>query len=67
MRSALLEVPGVMRVQATLENGDVVVTYDPRTTTVDALTAAVSAAAGPMPHFSYVAKVKEGPRPASGP
>lgn len=67
MRSALLGVPGVARVQVTLENGDAVVTYDPRTTTVDALMAVVNDTAGPLPHFQYVAKVKEGPRAVSAP
>lgn len=67
MRSALLAVPGVTRVQVTLENGDVVVTYDARTTTVDSLMAAVSETVGPLPHFQYDAKLKDGPRAVSAP
>jgi copper chaperone CopZ len=67
VRSALLEVEGVTRVQVLLQQGTVIVTYDDRTTTVDALVAAVGRAPGPMGPNPYHASVKEPPRPvASG-
>lgn len=65
MRSALLDVPGVTRVQATLESGEAIVTYDPKTTTVESLVAAVNGAIGPLADLQYRATVKEGPRPVS--
>lgn len=70
MRSALLQIPGVTRVQASLvslQDGDAVVTYDPRTTKVESLIEAVNAADGPLAVRPYRATVKEGPRPASAP
>ncbi len=67
MRSALLEVPGVTRVQVSLETGDVVVTYDPRTTTVDSLVAVVNKTEAPVSCVQYNATVKVGPRAASTP
>jgi len=67
VRSALLEVPGVTRVQATLttltEGGEAVVTYDPRTVTVEALITAVNSAEGPFGGIQYKATVKDPPRP----
>ena len=65
MRSALLEVPGVTRVQVNLEAGEAVVTFDPRVVAVDALVTAVNEADGPASPRQYRAEVKEGPRPAS--
>lgn len=65
MRSALLEVPGVTRVQVALENSEAIVTYDPRTASVDALLAAVNEADGPLSLLQYRANVKDGPHPAS--
>jgi copper chaperone CopZ len=67
VRSALLEVPGVTRVQASLETRDVVVTYDPRTTTVDSLVAVVNKTEAPVSNTWYNATVKVEPRPASTP
>jgi copper chaperone CopZ len=66
VRSALLEVPGVTRVQVTLKNSEAIVTYDPRAATVDALLAAVNEADGPLSPLQYRAEVKDGPRSASG-
>ena len=66
MRSALLEIRGVTRVQATLETlteGQAVVTYDPRAVTVDALITAVNNTAGPLADIQYRATVKDPPRP----
>ena len=65
MRSALLEVPGVTRAQVNLETGEVLVTYDPGTATVDAILTAVDQADGPLSPRQYRAQVKAGPRPAS--
>lgn len=65
MRSALLEVKGVTRVQVALETGEAIVTYDPPATT-EAMISAVAAAApvGPLP---YTATVKVASQPgASG-
>jgi hypothetical protein len=68
VRSALLAVEGVTRVQVVLQQAEVIVTYDERMTTVDALIAAVDAAPGPMGPSPYRATVKQPPRPApSGP
>lgn len=61
MRSALLEVKGVTRVQVSLETGEATVTYHPPATTqamISALAAAVPV--GPLP---YQATVKVAPRP----
>jgi len=65
VRSALLEVPGVTRVQVSLETGDVVVTYDPRTTTVDSLVAVVNETDGPLSPLQYNATVKVAPHAPS--
>lgn len=65
VRSALLEVPGVTRVQVSLETGEIVVTYDPRTATVDSLVAAVNETDPPLAQIQYNATVKVGPRAAS--
>jgi copper chaperone CopZ len=65
VRSALLKVPGVTRVQVSLETSDAVVTYDPRVAKVESLVAAVDAAPGPISERQYLAEVKVGPRPAS--
>ena len=67
MRSALLEVPGVTRVQVSLETGEAIVTYDPRTTTVDSLVAVVNKTEAPVSNTWYNATVKVEPRPASTP
>ena len=55
MRSALLAVGGVTRVQVDLERKEAVVTYDPRAAEVAALVAAVNAVEEPFP---FVASVK---------
>lgn len=65
MRSALLAVEGVTRVQVLLQQGEVIVTYDEKMTNVDALIAVIDAAPGPMGPGPYRATVKEQPRPAS--
>jgi copper chaperone CopZ len=68
VRSALLEVPGVTRVQAELVDlkaGEATVTFDPRVVAVEALVAAVDRAEGPLGPKMYRAELKEGPRPAS--
>ena len=67
MRSALLDIPGVTRVEASLETGDVVITYDPCTTTVDSLVAVVNKTEAPVSNTWYNATVKVEPRPASTP
>ncbi|MDO8677665.1 MAG: heavy metal-associated domain-containing protein [Acidobacteriota bacterium] len=61
VRSALLEVKGVTRVQVSLETSEAIVTYDPPATT-QAMISAVAAAApvGPLP---YKATVKVAPQP----
>lgn len=65
MRSALLEVKGVTRVQVALETGEATVTYDPPATTEAMISAlAATAPVGPVP---YKATVKVAPRGASGP
>lgn len=64
MRSALLEIPGVTRVQISLEKKEALVTYDARVTTPAALIAAVEAAPHPAPERSYAAAIKEAPRSA---
>ena len=65
MRSELLEVPGVTRVQVSLETGEVVVNYDPRTTTVDSLVAVLNKTDGPVSPRQYTATFKVGPRAPS--
>jgi len=65
VRSALLEVPGVTRVQVDLKAGEAIVTFDPRVVAVDALVTAVNQADGPLSPRQYSAEVKEGPHPAS--
>ena len=65
MRSALLDIPGVTRVEASLETGEILVTYDPRTATVDSFVAAVNRAEPPLANIVYAARVKAGPRAAS--
>jgi copper chaperone CopZ len=67
VRSALLEVPGVTRVQVDLKAGETVVTFDPRRVAVDALINAVNQAEGPLSQRQYIAEVKVGPRPTSAP
>ena len=64
MRSALLEVDGVARVQVTLEQATALVTYDARITDVEALVDAVNAAEGPQGPFQYTAAAKDPPRAA---
>ena len=61
MRSALLAVTGVTRVQVSIETGEAVVTYDPPATT-DAMIKAVDTAmpVGPEP---YKAAIKSASRP----
>ena len=56
MRSALLEVKGVARVQVSLENHEAVVTYEPPATP-DAMIKAIDAAM-PVGPESYKATVK---------
>ena len=63
MRSALLEVMGVTRVQVMLEKGEAIVTYDPRAVTIDALITAVNKTEGPFGGIQYKATMKEPPRP----
>lgn len=55
MRSALLEVKGVTRVQVSLQAGEAVVTYEPPATT-QAMIAAVNAAPpqGPVPYKATI-------------
>jgi copper chaperone CopZ len=65
VRSALLKVPGVTRVQASLDTHEAIVTFDPGTVAVDALITAVNEADGPLSARQYRATVKTGPRPAS--
>ena len=63
MRSALLEIEGVTRVQVLLASGDVIVTYDATMTTVEALIDALEAATGPLMPRQYDASIKEAPQP----
>ena len=68
VRSALLEVRGVTRAQVSLGNllaGEAIVTYDPRTATVEAILKAVNQADGPLSPRQYRAEVKGSPRPSS--
>jgi copper chaperone CopZ len=59
VRSALLDVKGVTRVQVSLENGEAVVTYDPPATT-EAMIRAVDTAM-PVGPEAYQATVKASP------
>jgi copper chaperone CopZ len=63
VRSALLEVKGVTRVQVSLETGEAIVTYDPPATTAAMISAL--AAAPPVGPVPYKATVKVSPRPNS--
>ena len=63
MRSALLELTGVTRVQVLLDKGEVIVTYDPGAVTIDALMTTLNNADGPFGALQYKATVKEPPRP----
>jgi copper chaperone CopZ len=63
VRSALLEIKGVTRVQVSLEKGEAIITYDPRAAGTQALIEAVGKAVGPGP-FTYSATVKVPPSPA---
>ena len=65
VRSALLGVPGVTRVQVDLAAGEATVTFNPSVVSVDALVTAVDQAEGPLSTRQYRAEVKQGPRPAS--
>jgi copper chaperone CopZ len=65
VRSALLEIPGVTRVQVNLEAGEAILTYDPRAATVEQLVAAVNEAPGPLSAFQYRAELKKGAGSAS--
>jgi copper chaperone CopZ len=67
VRSALLEVPGVTRVQVSLETGEVVVNYDPRSATVDTLVAILNKTDGPISPRQYNATIKVEPRAVSAP
>jgi hypothetical protein len=48
-----------------LKGGVAIVTFDPRTASVEALMSAVNQAEGPLAPRQFRAEVKEGPRPAS--
>ena len=65
VRSALLKVPGVTRVQVDLKAGEAIVTFDPRVVAVDALITTVNEAEGPLSARMYRAAVKSGPQPTS--
>jgi len=65
VRSALLKVPGVTRVQVSLQSHEAVVTYDPALVAVDTLVTVVNETEGPSGTLMYHAKVKTGPSPAS--
>lgn len=65
MRSALLKVAGVTRVQVSLETSEAIVTFDPSVAAVDTFVAAVNEAIGPSGTQMYRATVKTGPSPAS--
>ena len=60
MRSALLEVTGVLRAQVALEGHEAIVTFDPRQATVQQLITAVNRARGPFDYIVYDAAVKPG-------
>ena len=65
MRSALLDVKGVTRVQVSLETSEALVTYDPPATT-QAMISAVDAAM-PVGPERYKAAVKGSSRPGGSP
>ena len=65
VRSALLEVPGVTRVQVDLKAGEAIVTFDPSVVAVDALITTVNEAEGPLSTRMYRAEIKDGPHPVS--
>jgi copper chaperone CopZ len=65
VRSALLKVRGVTRVQVDLKAGEAIVTFDPSLVAVDALVATVNEAEGPLSTRQYRAEVKNGPHPTS--
>ena len=65
VRSALLKVPGVTRVQVDLKAGEAIVTFDPSVVAVDALVTTVNEAEGPLSTRMYRAEVKSGPQPTS--
>ena len=65
VRSALLKVPGVTRVQVDLKAGEAIVTFDPRLVGVDALVTTVNEADGPLSTRQYRAQVKAVPHPTS--
>ena len=67
MRSALLKVPGVTRVQVDLKAGDAIVTFDPTKVAVDTLVTTVNEADGPLSPRQYRAEVKDGPHPTLAP
>jgi copper chaperone CopZ len=67
VRSALLDVDGVTRVQASLERKEAIVTYDARIATLDELIDAVTAAPHPAGDVRYTATLKGEPRPAPSP
>jgi copper chaperone CopZ len=65
VRSALLEIPGVTRVQVDLTTGEAIVTYDPRSAKPDQFVTAVNKATGPLSTFQFRAEVKRGAGAAS--
>ena len=59
MRSALLDVKGVTRVQVSLETAEVIVTYDPPATTAAMISAlAATVPVGPLPYTAVVKVVQ---------
>jgi copper chaperone CopZ len=67
VRSALLKIPGVTRVQVDLKAAEAIVTFDPTLVAVDTLVTTVNEADGPLSARQYRAEVKDGPHPASAP
>jgi copper chaperone CopZ len=65
VRSALLSVKGVTRVQVRLEEHEAIVTYDPSQATVEQMIKAVAEAEGPPGPRPYTATVKKEPPAAS--
>ena len=65
VRSALLKVRGVTRVQVDLKAGEAIVTFDPSLVAVDALVNTVNEAEGPLSTRMYRAEIKDGPHPVS--
>jgi copper chaperone CopZ len=61
VRSALLDVMGVTRVQVMLDTGEAIVTYDPSVTTTEAMLASVNSTTGPFAPFQFTAEVKASP------